>query len=59
MIRPRSGNFVYNEFEILKMEQEINHFKSIGVKEFVIGALTKTNTIDIEQINRLCSKIIP
>ena len=59
MIRPRSGNFVYNELEILKMEQEITHFKSIGVKEFVIGALTKTNTIDIEQINRLCLKINP
>ena len=24
MIRPRSGSFVYNEFETLKMEQEIN-----------------------------------
>ena len=59
MIRPRSGNFVYNEFETLKMEQEINQFKSIGVKEFVIGALTKTNTIDTEKINRLCSKIYP
>jgi len=59
MIRPRSGNFVYNEFETLKMEQDINQFKSIGVKEFVIGALTKTNTIDIKQINRLCSRIHP
>ena len=59
MIRPRSGNFVYNEFETLKMEQEINQFKSIGVKEFVIGALTQTNTIDTEKISRLCSKIYP
>ena len=59
MIRPRSGNFVYNEFETLKMEQEINQFKSIGVKEFVIGALTKTKTIDTEKINRLCSKNSP
>ena len=59
MIRPRSGNFVYNEFETLKMEQEINQFKSIGVKEFVIGALTQTNTIDTEKISRLCSKISP
>jgi len=59
MIRPRSGNFVYNEFETLKMEQEINQFKSIGVKEFVIGALTQTNTIDTEKIGRLCSKIYP
>ena len=59
MIRPRSGNFVYNEFETLKMEQEINQFKSIGVKEFVIGALTQTNTIDSDKISRLCSKIYP
>ena len=59
MIRPRSGNFVYNEFETLKMEQEINQFKSIGVKEFVIGALTQTNTIDTDKISRLCSKIYP
>ena len=29
MIRPRSGNFVYNEFETLKMEQEINQFKCL------------------------------
>ena len=59
MIRPRKGNFIYNDKEILIMEKEIDLFKSMGVKEFVLGALTRLRTIDVNTIKKLIKKVNP
>ena len=59
MIRERKGDFVYNEEEVSNMEKDIDLFKSIGVTEFVFGALTKSKRIDVDIIKRLIKKVKP
>jgi copper homeostasis protein len=47
MIRPRGGNFFYDEFEFNEMKNSISIFKNVGVDGFVFGILNKDNTIDV------------
>jgi len=46
MIRPRAGNFVYSEEEIVQMKSEIDLAKKTGVFGVVFGLLTSDNKID-------------
>ena len=59
MIRPRAGNFVYNEKEICQMEEEISFCKSNGVKEVVFGVLDTQNRIDKDLVKRLVNISYP
>lgn len=56
MIRPRDGNFTYNEEEIKIMESDIEICKELKVDGIVIGALTKDNQLDEKVIKKLISK---
>ena len=49
MIRPRGGNFVYDEAEFNQMKSDILRFKKLKVNGFVFGVLTKDATIDKEK----------
>ena len=49
MIRPRSGNFVYSDFEFEQMKSEISAFKKLEVDGFVFGILDKVGNFDKEQ----------
>ena len=53
LIRPRRGDFLYNESEIACMEQDIVMAKSCGADGIVIGALTADGLIDKEVCKRL------
>jgi copper homeostasis protein len=46
MIRPRAGNFVYTEDEIVQMKSEIDLAKKAGAFGVVFGLLTFENNID-------------
>ncbi len=46
MIRPRAGNFVYSENEIVQMKHEIDLAKNAGAFGVVFGLLTSENNID-------------
>ena len=59
MIRPRSGNFVYNKKEIYQMEEEISFCKTNGVKEVVFGVLDTHNRIDMDLVKRLSNISYP
>jgi len=59
MVRPRGGNFVYSDKEILQMESEIEFFKKSGVAGVVFGLLTADNKIDIENTRRLANLAKP
>lgn len=48
MIRPRGGNFVYNEKERKQMIESISLFKNANVDGLVFGALTLDNLIDVD-----------
>lgn len=56
MIRPRGGNFTYNEEEIKIMESDIEICKELKVDGIVIGALTKDNQLDKKVIKKLIRK---
>lgn len=46
MIRPRGGDFVYNDAEFEQMKSEILQFKKINVDGFVFGILNEKNSLD-------------
>lgn len=53
MIRPRGGDFVYNDVELRVMEDDILKAVELESDAIVFGLLTKENTLDIEGIKQL------
>ncbi|MDX9704639.1 MAG: copper homeostasis protein CutC [Weeksellaceae bacterium] len=53
LIRPRSGNFVYSDFEFETMKTDIEICKKMGYKGIVSGVLTLDNRIDKERTKEL------
>ena len=53
LIRPREGNFVYNEDEVQSMLKDIRLAKRLGANGVVIGALSPNGSIDEETVHRL------
>ncbi|MDR2465705.1 MAG: copper homeostasis protein CutC [Streptococcaceae bacterium] len=53
MIRPRGGDFVYNDIELKIMETDLLEAVKREVDGVVIGALTKENWIDVEALQTL------
>ena len=56
LIRPREGDFVYNEEEVQSMIRDIRLTKQLGANGVVIGALRQDGTIDEETIRRLVNE---
>ena len=52
MVRPRKGNFIYSDEEMVQIKDQISTFKSIGVTQIVFGALNKHRVIDIDHTKR-------
>lgn len=59
MVRPRGGNFVYSEDELLQMEREIAFFKQLGVAGVVFGLLTGQGVVDLENTRLLAELASP
>jgi copper homeostasis protein len=55
MVRPRGGNFVYSQEELLEMESSIEFFKKAGVAGVVFGVLDEKNEVDFENAKRLAA----
>ena len=55
MIRPRGGNFVYNNTEFEKMVSDIRFCRENGIKEIVTGILTKEGNLDKRKLEILGS----
>ncbi|PWG00625.1 copper homeostasis protein CutC [Levilactobacillus bambusae] len=53
LIRPRGGNFIYNDTEIKIMEADIFQAQELGVDGIVLSALTQNNTLDTEGLETL------
>ena len=53
IIRPRGGDFLYDNHEIACMEEDISTCRRIGVDGVVIGALTAEGDIDTATCKRL------
>ena len=53
LIRPREGDFIYDENEVQTMLRDIRLAKKLGANGVVIGALKADGSIDEETIRRL------
>ncbi len=53
IIRPRGGDFLYDEHEVACMEQDIRICRELGADGVVIGALTADGDIDTALCRRL------
>lgn len=53
MIRPRGGNFVYNDIELRVMEEDILKAVELESDALVLGLLTQDNRLDGEAIEQL------
>ncbi|MDE6022694.1 MAG: copper homeostasis protein CutC [Muribaculaceae bacterium] len=53
LIRPRAGDFVYSEPEILTMLRDIETCTNLGVNGVVLGALTPDGNIDVGNCRRM------
>lgn len=53
MIRPRAGDYIYNDIELRIMETDLIEAKKLGVDGVVLGCLTPNNWLDEEALERL------
>lgn len=56
LIRPRFGDFLYSDYELDMIKNDIKMFKELGANAAVIGILTKDGEIDVENMNKLMEK---
>ena len=56
MIRPRAGDFVYNEDELAASERSIDDLAARGAAGLVLGVLRTDRTVNIEATNRLVGR---
>jgi copper homeostasis protein len=59
LIRPRAGNFVYTEDEMLIMAKDIAVAKEFGVDGVVFGALTADGEVDAGRMAELIASASP
>jgi copper homeostasis protein len=59
MIRPRGGNFVYDEHELAVMHRDIISCKQLGCKGIATGVLLPDDTVDIETMKRIVGWAYP
>ncbi len=53
LIRPRFGDFLFDEMQIREMEEDIRTLKDLGADGVVIGALLPDGTLDTKVLERL------
>lgn len=53
LVRPRGGDFIYDEHEIRAMERDIAAIRDAGANGVVIGALTPEGDVDRATMSRL------
>lgn len=59
LIRPRSGDFLYNQAEVDVMLQDIQLARQLGAHGIVVGALTPTGDIDTDIMQSLIHQAGP
>jgi copper homeostasis protein len=59
LVRPRGGDFCYNELEIRTMEEDVAYCKKVGVAGIVVGFLHPDGSIDTELTRRFVELSAP
>ena len=58
IIRPRGGNFIYNDYELKIMETDLVEAKKFGTDGVVIGCLTEDGWLDEEALEVLIDRAV-
>lgn len=56
LIRPRSGDFLYTDWEFDAIQDEVSLFQHEGAQGVVIGCLTADGKLDQKRMETLCNK---
>jgi len=59
IIRPRGGDFLYSDSEIVCMKHDIRMCKDLGCDGVVLGLLNENGTVNVEQTQRLVELAYP
>lgn len=59
LVRPRAGNFYYNDDELADIERSILRCKELGVAAVVVGFLTREGSVDVELTRRMVQLAAP
>ena len=53
LLRPRAGDFCYDEYEFRQHREEVEMFRKLGADGVVIGILRSDGTLNVEQMKEL------
>ncbi len=53
LLRPRFGDFCYDEYEFQTLKEEVEQFRDLGADGVVIGILQPDGTLNMEQMTEL------
>lgn len=57
LVRPRFGDFCYDDYEIEEMLEDIGMYKSLGVDGIVIGVLKPDGNLNMDAMKKLCEAV--
>lgn len=56
LLRPRFGDFCYNDYEIEEMLEDIRMYKDLGVDGIVTGVLVPDGSLNMPVMERICKE---
>jgi copper homeostasis protein len=59
MVRPRGGDFCYNDWELDTLRAEIETFKSLNVSGLVLGVLQPNGQVDLPRLHEMVALAQP
>ncbi len=59
LVRPRAGDFCYNDAEIAEIERTVNQCRALGATAVVVGFLTSEGHIDVALTRRIVQLAAP
>src|ERR1700754_2090772 len=59
LLRPRAGDFLYNEDEFALMREDLLHARELGARGFALGFLRADGTVDVERTRELVELAAP
>lgn len=59
LLRPRAGNFVYDDLEFALIREDLQHGKELGASGFALGVLHGDGTVDVERTRELVQLAAP